>query len=356
MLQSSSKQENRGRTSASTRGTSKRNRCEFFLWDDEAKRRSGQALLAGSRSEAVNARDDTPKTPAVSRVRDITHTGLLTPETGQKKRVRSGEDDITEAEESPSKTRRVGERKVSSFLTRWLNNLREANEQRELEEDDALFGWNEEMDEEAVDLMTNRDETQSTEHASAPAAHVDKPAQPEHLKVLTPRKGSYPQSSLQVRQQPAMPPALENKAAALSPRASRPSVTTNHVHPPQTPTPIRFTSSPFMNRYPTRPPPQEQYCKLISQTLTLLETHHISLPPDAKHELISLLDTYDLRTLGIIKGRDVSRMAIKSRDEKIQDLLERIECLEAEREAWRAGVVKEHVDRKQDTGPESKWK
>jgi len=113
-----------------------------------------------------------------------------------------------------------------------------------------------------------------------------------------------------------------------------------HV-PPSTPTPIRFASTPLINQPAAETQP---HCQLISQTLTLLASHHISLPPSAEQDLINLLNMHDLRAQGIARGRDISRLAIRKKDERIQALIGRIEVLEAERAGWRVARLKREGD------------
>jgi hypothetical protein len=108
--------------------------------------------------------------------------------------------------------------------------------------------------------------------------------------------------------------------------------------PPSTPTPIRYASTALLNQPAAE---TESYCQLVSQTLTLLASHHITLPASAKQDLITLLNTHDLRAQGIARGRDISRLAIRKKDERIEALIGRIEVLEAERESWRVARLKQ---------------
>ncbi|EAS37000.3 uncharacterized protein CIMG_02354 [Coccidioides immitis RS] len=305
-----------------------RKRCKFFIWDDEARRRSGRGLMTNSRTETKNTMGRAPMTPSISRMRDAMQMGLLTPENTAQKRTRDGEDDVAALEKSPSKTQRVGTHKDNHLLTNWLKKLerpKEMEEQKLVQEeddddDDLSFGWAEEMDQEAAKLMESQERTGSTLRANMPKIQVNEP--PE-------TKGSNMERNI-------TPPPLAPPSGAL--HHSVPSKRTNPL-PPPTPTPARFASTPLMRGYSLRSQHQQQHCKLISDTLGLLESHHISLPEKARNDLVNLLDTYDLRTLSITKGRDVSRMAIKTRDARIKELRGRIECLEAEREHRKGKVA-----------------
>jgi hypothetical protein len=72
----------------------------------------------------------------------------------------------------------------------------------------------------------------------------------------------------------------------------------------------------------------------------------IPLNSTVEAQLVALLNRHDLRTQGIAKGRDISRLAIQSKDKKIAELQTRIAGLEAERETSRAVIA--HL--KQDIG------
>ncbi|EER28732.1 hypothetical protein CPC735_039960 [Coccidioides posadasii C735 delta SOWgp] len=306
-----------------------RKRCKFFIWDDEARRRSGRGLMTNSRTGTKNTMGRAPMTPSILRMRDAMQTGLLTPETTAQKRTRDGDDDVAALEKSPSKTQRVGTHKDNQLLTNWLKELERpkemeerklVQEEEEEDDDDFSFGWAEEMDQEATKLMESQERTGSTLKANMPKVQVNEP--PE-------TKGSNMERNI-------TPPPLAPPSGAL--HHSVPSMRTNPL-PPPTPTPAHFASTPLMRGYPLRSQHQQQQCKLISDTLGLLESHHISLPEKARNDLVNLLDTYDLRTLSITKGRDVSRMAIRTRDARIKELRGRIECLEAEREHRKGKVA-----------------
>ncbi|OAX78990.1 hypothetical protein ACJ72_06694 [Emergomyces africanus] len=122
---------------------------------------------------------------------------------------------------------------------------------------------------------------------------------------------------------------------------------------PSTPTPIRFNPTPLFHgdnqqELPATAPPilpstststtgPQKTGTIVSQTLSLLAKHDILMTPAAKRELVSLLNMEYLRTQGIIKGKDILRAAVQSRDAQIQRLRGRIEVLEAEREGFRLG-------------------
>jgi hypothetical protein len=83
---------------------------------------------------------------------------------------------------------------------------------------------------------------------------------------------------------------------------------------------------------------------LASEVLKILAP--IPLNPSVQSQLVELLDRYDLRTQGIAKGRDITRLGIQSRERKIAELQARIAGLEAELQTSRTVIA--HL--KQDIG------
>ena len=69
---------------------------------------------------------------------------------------------------------------------------------------------------------------------------------------------------------------------------------------------------------------------LAVDALRILERY--KLPAEVEQKLIELFNKHELRTQGIIKGRDITRLALSSKERKIAELEARIASLEAERE------------------------
>jgi hypothetical protein len=80
--------------------------------------------------------------------------------------------------------------------------------------------------------------------------------------------------------------------------------------------------------YPSIPPADPP--TIASEVLKVLEP--VQLPSSVKAQLINVLNRYDLRTLGIAKGRDIARLAIQTKEKKIAELQARITGLEGELE------------------------
>lgn len=76
---------------------------------------------------------------------------------------------------------------------------------------------------------------------------------------------------------------------------------------------------------------------LAVDALMILEGSRITV--EVEHKLVELLNKHDLRTQGISKGRDITRLALANKDKKIADLEARITGLEAERETGKAVIA-----------------
>lgn len=76
---------------------------------------------------------------------------------------------------------------------------------------------------------------------------------------------------------------------------------------------------------------------LATDALRVLEGSKLSAAVEQK--LVELLNKHDLRTQGIAKGRDITRLALGNKEKKIAELEARIAGLEAERETSRAVIA-----------------
>lgn len=109
-----------------------------------------------------------------------------------------------------------------------------------------------------------------------------------------------------------------------------------------TPTPSRFREANVVDT---------DDASLAVEILDILREENVNLNEGAKDSLKSVLAQYSLRTQGILKGREISRLAIKAKDAKITELQHRAATLEAELEAEKAIV--EHLRWEAATGHRS---
>lgn len=84
------------------------------------------------------------------------------------------------------------------------------------------------------------------------------------------------------------------------------------------------------------PPPSNS--NLAADALRILGGN--KLPSEVEQELVQLLNKHDLRTQGIAKGRDITRLALSNKEKKIAELEARIAGLEAERQTSKAVIAR----------------
>lgn len=118
------------------------------------------------------------------------------------------------------------------------------------------------------------------------------------------------------------------ESGTLTPQASQNSQTggiPRSAEVSMTPTPSRYTNALSVDSI-------SDMSEFAGTALTLLESHDVVLPRKAQNELVSLLNTHDLKMKGIKRGRDISWVGLKKRDEQITKLNERVQSLESRRE------------------------
>lgn len=103
-----------------------------------------------------------------------------------------------------------------------------------------------------------------------------------------------------------------------------------HTAPPAT------AESPTPLRYKDIPPTQDS--ELASEILTTLQMSNVSFPHDVRTAIKNICDRHVLYTRGIMRGRDLSRAMVKTKDERIAELQGEVEGLKAERETNRAVI------------------
>ena len=81
--------------------------------------------------------------------------------------------------------------------------------------------------------------------------------------------------------------------------------------------------------------PEAEPSMLAAEALKILRSSDSHVSSRVENELVELLNNHDLRTQGIIKGRDITRLAVQAKDKKIGELQARISALEAEKETNR---------------------
>lgn len=282
-------------------------RCNFFLWAEEAEAREKFIVLSNARSEPES--DKTPKTPKTPSKTVLTGNGLLTPATGRGGRYRDAlEDDV----ESPSKSQRSS---------------------KTISGDEDSFGWDDDLDDEVEQLLDR------------PPPPPPQPNFCPETPRKTPRAATITSSRKRKLEEiedndgaaaaQATPRAASQRTPLLTPSSRHSSqmdsFPPSSVEISKTPTPSRYTNVLSAHSH-------SDNSELATTALALLDRHDVVLPRKAKDELVALLNRHELRTQGIVRGRDITRLALKKKEEQIKELNERIKGLEAQREMDRAVI------------------
>lgn len=285
-------------------------RCDFFLWDDEAKSREAAAVLNNSRTEPLpSPAPQTPQKPSPY--------GLATPQTTSRLQPRSPEVHTPYTPSKPSAA-------PSSTPAHLVSTQGSGS-------DEEFYDWPASEDEE---LSKVADQASSIGPSMLPPETPRKTMKTDLLS--TPGKRRYDDMASEGGDRRATGWPTPTTGAKGEDVFSTPATgaagkglfaDTALPTPAETPTPIRY-----------RDIPATQESELTSELLSALQTHHVSLPPEARDAVKSICNRHVLHTRGIMRGRDVSRATVKTKDEKIVELQGEMEGLKAERETSRAVI------------------
>lgn len=187
-----------------------------------------------------------------------------------------------------------------------------------LSSDEEAYSWDESLDNEVGNLLSS-------------SSINTRPKQPD----FTPNKA--PRTATNIS------PSKRKLADIFDDDGDKPPPYSESVHTTQSSSTVPFSFSsievsatPTPRRYKdvlsAQGAASHQLSDLASNILAILDRHDVVVPTTARDEMVASLDQHHLKTQGIIRGRDISRMALKKKDEEIQALKERIESLETERE------------------------
>jgi len=82
--------------------------------------------------------------------------------------------------------------------------------------------------------------------------------------------------------------------------------------------------------------------------MDLLQEKHTYMENETRESLTSILKRHSLQTKGIVKGREISRLALNAKEAKISELQHRVVTLESELEL-KNGVIR-HLKWQMDPG------
>lgn len=197
-----------------------------------------------------------------------------------------------------------------------LNPPRQEIKKPKLEEEES-FGWSSSNDE---DLLNAEREILLEQ----PAFQTPRKAARTQL-LTSPGKRVYDEGNTKTIEEDGW--SLSDDVFA-TPSTSHKSSTTGLLSPTNTPANIASQLD------QTQPEPENS--TLATEVLEILKS--VKLSAGVERKLVDLLNKHHLRTQGILKGRDITRVAVAAKDAKIVELQSRISTLEAERETNRAVI------------------
>ncbi|ETI26474.1 hypothetical protein G647_03251 [Cladophialophora carrionii CBS 160.54] len=255
-------------------------RCGFFLWTDEAKIREEAAVLSNTRSEP-NA-PVTPKTPQ----KQTSIAEFPTPQTK-----------TNYAQTKPAE--RADQIGISGHF-----------------EPEESFEWSSSDDEELL----------KAEQEALQITPFDKPRKTPRTDGLTsPGKRTLSGSPARAVRSDEIWPLSDD--VFTTPSTSQKSYGPGLLSPSNTPASRLIQSG--------TGPSEAEPSSLAAEALSILRSSDAQISSWVEAQLVDLLNKYDLRTQGIIKGRDITRLAVQTKDRKIAEMQARISALEAEKETNR---------------------
>lgn len=290
-------------------------RCDFFLWDDEAKGREAAALLNNSRTESLPSL--MPQTP-----QKASPYALGPPPTPT--HFQLGSPDVATPYTPSKPSRALNSSPICSSATQAITT-------QGTESEEEFYDWPASDDDE----LSKAADQVSSGHSMPPPETPRKVVKTDAL--ATPGKRRYDEMASESGEAawavwPTPPTGATGRGDIFTtPSTSRGEkglfASTGLPSPAETPTPIRYNDG-----------ITGQDAELASEILIVLQTHNVHLAKESQDAVKSICNRHALYTKGIMRGRDVSREKVKMKDERIAELQGEIEGLKAERETNRAVI------------------
>ncbi|EME49950.1 hypothetical protein DOTSEDRAFT_31087 [Dothistroma septosporum NZE10] len=310
--------------------------CDFFLWDEEAKLREESTVLANSRNEPQQEMQDGKPLPQGRGL--FSGTSSRQPVCREDSETPSPEPELRPANVSKKRNLRDMIMDEGEDGQPWSLS---GNEQKELADTAAVSS-----------TLETPQKAQKTGVYATPATSGKKSSRTlpwlKEQEVMTPAtakkqtvndyfispstaKVGHKAVSFEVISSPS------EEATPLTPLPQAQEVPTPAA--PLTPSPPSRHKDALVN-------PADSASSLTTEVLAELAS--IKLRPEKLASIRSILSKHDLKTQGVTKGRDISRLAVKARDAKIVQLESTIASLEAQRELDRSVIdqlkwKREHV-------------
>ncbi|PQE24094.1 Zinc finger GRF-type protein [Rutstroemia sp. NJR-2017a BVV2] len=285
----------------------KESACGFFLWEDKARTREIAAVLNDARSE--------PHTPQKT-------STLVDP--ADDKRTLEGH---------------------ATASNKWMDDLRKKSE-------DEFGAWP--LKEEDEDNIIERVEQ------VVPGSFPQTPKKPVHSNALTPgskRKREDKNNEANALPTPATAQRDEDVFGTPATRRLRGGMWDGNersakrplLSPSVTPSPFKFkdalatpSETPSALEKKTGRDMHLNY-DIAEDVMELLKDQHIDSEVETK--LREMLNRHAMKISGIVKGRDITRVALKSKDSTISELRQKITALESERDLSSA-IIKQLKEQK----------
>lgn len=266
-------------------------KCGMFLWDDDARPREAAALLNNSRTEPTGtpAKPSSPAHPSPQKMQS-----------------------------SPNSTSTLSH--PSSSLKRPFS---DAGLDDNAEADHDSFPWSLSSQEEAVLL-----DAPETPRKAVKIDGLTTPVTSTHRKLPWLDHSGQSPSTLSAKASLSKHSVLTR---TFTPSISNLAVAQNDALTPQvTPSPSRFRDLSADASSPRS--------TLSADVFAALNDSSVSLPIDLTSRLREVLTCHELRIQGVVKGREITRLALKAREAKVAELHATIANLEAERNVDHARI------------------
>lgn len=289
----------------------KETQCGFFLWEEHAKLREEETLLGNGRTEQDMV-DVTPKAPETpGRERMGRSAGWLDedPQTPVSMQERAAYPTPGESRVTKGRSTQATLMVERSSPTYTYDSLSGDHFDTPKPRDAGLT---------VADIMARKRKADSDFEDSTPKAQKLGSPPPSHLRS-TSKDLVKPEARIERYTTPSTVRRLDfgtSSATKIPPTPANAQAS----YPPTTPTPSRINSS----------PDGEGNYNITSSVLSILQS--TAMPRGTRQSIRQTLNSYALRVSGIERGRDITRVALKKKDEKIAELEQRILQLEQERE------------------------
>ena len=290
--------------------------CNFFLWESDAEVREKHAVLSNSSSERASSAKpppSTPKTPIQTYFGPCgVYGGLLTPQTDRPRNNHASPLAGTRME-TPSKSAKA----------------RMMSEDTDEEWGDDAAG----VPESGTDKSAPPRQP-DFKAAAAPAAQLSPQKLPRAEGITSPEKRK--RNDIDDADPPSpVPTSVATRSPwSFSFSSSFGERTGQMAAPPPASAEVCLTPTPskYRNVLATTSDPREDPSDLALRVLKILDSHDAVVPHKAVEEVVDALNQFELKMKGISRGREISRIALKQKDDQITRLNDQIAALESLRE------------------------